>query len=132
MLALEENLSIQDFINNTPMYYRDKDGTLIVGLICVAQVLEGKCVLLERDCKLTESLDDAPLSDPISVAYNSNNLYTMFSCIYSSLPALQNLERFFPTEVNVHKFCSVLFFFSRIPILITSDPMLHMPNFVSI
>lgn len=35
-------------------------------------------VLLERDCKLTESLDDAPRSDHISVSYNSNNLYTMF------------------------------------------------------
>lgn len=79
LLPLEEHLSIQDFINNTPKHYLDEDGALIVDLSLAAKVLKGKDVLLERDCKLTESLYDAPLSDPVSVAYNSINLYTMFS-----------------------------------------------------
>ncbi|KAF3498929.1 hypothetical protein DY000_02057686 [Brassica cretica] len=77
LLPLEEHLSIQDFINNTPKHYLDEDGALIVDLSLAAKVLKGKDVLLERDCKLTESLYDAPLSDP-------------------------DLERFIPADVKVH------------------------------
>ncbi|CAF2115349.1 unnamed protein product [Brassica napus] len=62
LLPLEEHLSIQDFINNTPKHYLDEDVALIV----------------ERDCKLTESLYDPPLSHP-------------------------DLERFIPTDVQVHR-----------------------------
>lgn len=45
-LPLEEHLSIQDFINNTPKRYLKKDGTFIPQLSFAAYVLESKGVLL--------------------------------------------------------------------------------------
>lgn len=112
LLPLEEHLSIQDFINNTPKHYLDEDVALIV----------------ERDCKLTESLYDAPLSDPVSVAYNSINLYTMFSLNLFFFARLCRILKGSFLLMSKCTWCMPI----DIAILIKTDPMFLMPIFVSI
>ncbi|XP_009118009.1 uncharacterized protein LOC103843061 [Brassica rapa] len=54
----DQHLSIQDFINRIPKEYLGADGELIVDSSRVLPILVEKGILLERDCPLTERIDD--------------------------------------------------------------------------
>ncbi|CAN6980553.1 unnamed protein product [Brassica rapa subsp. trilocularis] len=76
-MPLEEHLSIQALINHTPKRYLKADGTFTEDLSVLAKVLQVNGTLLDRDCPLTERLDQAPIDD-------------------------SNLQKFIPTKVRVH------------------------------
>ncbi|RID48492.1 hypothetical protein BRARA_I05001 [Brassica rapa] len=76
-MPLEEHLSIQALINHTPKRYLKADGTFTEDLSVLARVLQVNGTLLDRDCPLTERLDQAPIDD-------------------------SNLQKFIPTKVRVH------------------------------
>ncbi|KAG5387170.1 hypothetical protein IGI04_038640 [Brassica rapa subsp. trilocularis] len=74
-MPLEEHLSIQALINHTPKRYLKADGTFTEDLSVLAKVLQVNGTLLDRDCPLTERLDQAPIDD-------------------------SNLQKFIPTKVR--------------------------------
>ncbi|XP_009117918.1 uncharacterized protein LOC103842985 isoform X1 [Brassica rapa] len=102
-MPLEEHLSIQALINHTPKRYLKADGTFTEDLSVLARVLQVNGTLLDRDCPLTERLDQAPIDDSVSVFIRVLSFFHFFlssSAVF--LFFLQNLQKFIPTKVRVH------------------------------
>ena len=73
----DQHLSIQDFINRIPKEYLGADGELIVDSSRVLPILVEKGILLERDCPLTERIDDTVSEETVS-----HSLLTVLTLLY--------------------------------------------------